>query len=111
MNLTYKYVYNTVCYIIFTYYSEMAMNTAQQHSAETARIYYQIEVSNGAFSSSTTLILFIFYFSQHMMESQVHAQQYHSGRFGEMDPVPFTSKPEIKRPTPYYIREKARTNW
>lgn len=45
-----------------------------------------------------------------MLESQMQAEEYHQGRFGEMAAVAFASVPAIDRPAAY-IRGKSRTDW
>jgi len=47
---------------------------------------------------------------QFMVERQEQAQEYHQSRFGDMDPVPFVSTPEVERPA-LFIRGKTRTDW
>jgi hypothetical protein len=45
-----------------------------------------------------------------MVESQVRAEEYSRGRFGDMAPLDFSSLPIIERPAAY-IRGKSRTDW
>ena len=40
----------------------------------------------------------------------MQAEEYHRGRFGEMDPLLFATAPDIERPASY-IRGKSRTDW
>lgn len=85
------------------------MHTAQQHSAETARMHYQIDVSQ--LCAQCKKIHMPTYFNiQYMVESQVQAEEYYMERYGEMPPVPFAATPEIERPAPY-IHGKSRTDW
>jgi hypothetical protein len=45
-----------------------------------------------------------------MVDSQLHAQQYHRDRFGEMNPVAFAVIPEVAAPAPFF-RPRTRTVW